>query len=390
MNINQMPFFVTGMEAAFTPKTQTQTAPESEPIKFESVLREKHNESTGQAEQKDALGSENKPEEGASAPEQEIREEQYVLAAAMMMQPRPKIVSVLPDQTTVEQLTPVEIVPEAAVEQTPSLEVLPEAAQEIGAQETEAAFTLTDEKAAVKAAVPMSQEMTEPEAIVEQPQETEVAETFQPVQARDSSEKPQTQEEPDVKLEARPETQAAQRPEEELEEDFEVKGAWSEPVFGETEAVPVKVAAPEQPVDLEAPDAVEQLSRSLADAAKKGLEQLQIHLTPEGLGELNVTISRLEGGALSVVLRAADPRAAALLQQHTADLQQTMASAVRDEVHITVQEPQNSQQQMLNPDAEQGRGQREQQRQRQDDQKQENDDFMQKLRLGLTDLTRAV
>ncbi len=105
---------------------------------------------------------------------------------------------------------------------------------------------------------------------------------------------------------------------------------------------------------------------------------------------MNVTISRLEGGALSVVLRAADPRAAALLQQHTADLQQTMASAVRDEVHITVQEPQNSQQQMLNPDAEQGRGQREQQRQRQDDQKQENDDFMQKLRLGLTDLTRAV
>ena len=48
MNINQMPFFVTGMEAAFTPKTQTQTAPESEPNKFESVLREKHNESTGQ------------------------------------------------------------------------------------------------------------------------------------------------------------------------------------------------------------------------------------------------------------------------------------------------------------------------------------------------------
>ncbi len=390
MNINKMPFFVTGMEAAFTPKTQAPAASESEPNKFESVLREKHNESAGQTDRKDAPGSESEPEDGVSGTEQEIPEEQYVLAAAMMMQPRPEIVSAEPEQAVVEQLAPVEIVPEAAAEPAASMEVLPEAVQETGVQEAVAAFTLSDGGEPVKAEAPMSQEMTGPEPAAEQPKETEPAETFQPVQARDSSEKPQTQDEPDVKLEARPETQTARRPEEETDEDFEVKGAWSEPVFGETEAVPVKVAAPEEPVDLEAPDAAEQLSKSLADAAKNGLEQLQIHLTPEGLGELNVTISRLEGGALSIVLRAADPRAAALLQQHTADLQNTMAGAVRDEVQITVQEPQNSQQQMLNPDAEQGRGQREQQRQQQDNQKQERDDFMQKLRLGLTDLTQAV
>lgn len=394
MNIvNQMPFLVTGMEAAFTPKTQAQTGPETEPNKFEAVLREKHSESAGQTERQDGLTSESKPEGEVPEAEQEIPEEQYVLAAAMMMQPRPEIVAAEPEQPVAEQqLAPVEALPETEAEQPVSMEELPEAALETAAQETAIVAGPAEEKAPAEAkTVPVNtREAARPEAPAERPQEAEEAERFQPVQARDVSEQPESREEPEVKLEVKPEMETARRPEEESEEDFEVKGAWSERVFGELEAAPVKVAAPEKPVDLEAPDAAEQLSKSLMDAAKNGLEQLQIHLAPEGLGELSVTITRLEGGALSVVLRAADPRAASLLQQHAPELQGAMANAVRGEVEIEVQQPQNAQQQqLLNPDAEQGREQQ-QQRQRRDNQKQENDDFMQKLRLGLTDLTRAV
>lgn len=376
--VNEMPFMVTGMEVSFTPKTQSQTASGTEPNKFESVLREKHQEAADQAGGKKKLDS-SKPnsEREADAPEQDVTEEQYTLAAAMMMQPRPEIIMIQPEQTA-EQPVLTEAVPDAA-DQMQTVEILPEAAQ--------SALTASNEPAQAKAEIPMEQVTVESKTSAEQGEQIE---TFQPIEGRDASAEPQKREETGVKLENSAEAHRTERSEEEPEEDFELEGAWSEPLFGQTDAMPVKVAAPEKPVDLEAPDAAEQLTETLTDAVEQGLEHVQIRLTPEGLGELNITITRTESGALSVILRAADPKALNLLQQHTTDLHNTMANAMRSEVQIEVHETQNSQQQqLLNPDGQQEHGQQRQQPQQQRE-KQESNDFMQKLRLGLTELTQTV
>lgn len=387
--VNQMPYLLTGMEMAFQTQTQPQTAQETEPNKFESVLREKHQETVGQTGRKDAQDSVDRPEGEPAKAEQEIPEEQYVLAAAMMMQPRPEIVSVEPEQTVEEGMVLTEVLPETPAEQLPVMETLPDAAQETVIQETDVAPQAGN--SFEETTVPVARETAEPKADTEQPQDVERTEMFQPIETRDTPEKPQAKEQPEAKLDARPQTRTEERPKEDLEDSVETSGVWSEPVFGQLEAAPVKVAAPEKPVNMQAPDAAERLTERLTDAAENGLEQIQIRLAPEGLGEVNVTISRTENGALSIVLRAADPKAVNLLMQHTNDLQHNMANAVRGEVQIEVREPQNSQQQqLLNPDGQQNRGQREQQRQHQERQKQEGDEFIQKLRLGLTDLTHAV
>lgn len=390
MNIlNQISTLLTGMEAVPVPKGQT--APSSEPDKFESVLRDKHQEAADQTGRKDKPQTEPKAEEGTGEPDGKIPEEQYVLAAAMVMQPRPEIVQVETEPETVETETAVELLPEETASQPLAVETQADVPQDSAEPEVRTDFAPLAANESTGTKVPVTEENTAPKNEAEQIQEEEPAEIFQPIEDRDTPELPQNRTETAAKPETGTETGAAKSTQDDFDEDFDIKGAWNEPVFTRTDAMPVKVAAPEKPVDLEAPDAAEQLSDKLLNAAKDGLEQMQIHLSPEGLGELNVTISRLESGGLSIVLRAADPRAAALLQQHTADLQHTMAGAVRGEVEIEVQEPQSShQQQLLNPDGGQEQGQREQQRRRQDNQKQESDDFMQKLRLGLTDLTRPV
>lgn len=387
--VNQMPYMLTGMETAFPNQTQPQTAQGTEPNKFESVLREKHQESTGQTGRKETKDSTGSQESEPVKAEQEVPEERYVLAAAMMMQPRPEIVNVQPEQTAEEVQLSTEALSGTTEEQLPTMETLPEAAQETVIQETD--LTPQAGSGPEEATVPVNRETPELKADAEKPQETERTETFQPVQTQDTSEKPQAKEQPEAKLDARPQTRRAERPEEDLEDSVERSGAWSEPVFGQLNAAPVKVAAPEKPVNMQAPDAADQLAERLTDAAEKGLEQIQIRLAPEGLGEVNVTISRTENGALSIVLRAVDPKAVNLLMQHTNDLQNNMANAVRGEVQIEVREPESSQQQqLLNPDGQQNREQREQQGQRQERQKNESDEFIQKLRLGLTDLTQAV
>lgn len=375
--VNQTPYMLTGMEMAFPTQNQPQTTQGTEKNKFESVLRDKHQESTGRTGRKDTKDTAGKPEGEAVKDDQDVSEEQYVLAAAMMMQPRPEIICIQPEQTGEADMLTSEVLPETAEEQAPVMDVLPDAAQETVIQETDIAPQTMKGFEELTAAE--TSEGPEVQA------DAEPIETFQPIETRDSSEKAES------KLDAGPQVHAEERPEEDLEDGVETSGVWNEPVFGQLDAAPVKVAAPEKPVNMQAPDAAEQLSERLTDAAENGLEHIQIRLVPEGLGEVNVTITRTENGALSVVLRAADPKAVNLLMQHTSDLQHNMSNAVRGEVQIEVREPQNSQQQqLLNPDGQQNREQREQQRQRRERQKEDDDNFLQKLRLGLTDLTPRV
>lgn len=164
------------------------------------------------------------------------------------------------------------------------------------------------------------------------------------------------------------------------------------PVFDQVEAIPVKVAAPEhtpEPVALETPQAPEEIAHQVAQALFNGESKIELTLTPETLGKLTVEITKDAGGILSVVISASTPKAAAVLQQHTSDLQNIlMARDDQVEVHVEVRGSEESQQQFLNPNDANGQNHRQQQQQRQQQEEDNSDprDFLQKLRLGLVSL----
>ncbi len=161
------------------------------------------------------------------------------------------------------------------------------------------------------------------------------------------------------------------------------------PLFEDVKATPVKVAEPmRETVELEAPDAKIQLSEHLTAAIDLSQNKVELTLTPESLGKLTVEISRTENGALSIVLSAANPKAAALLERHAGGLQELLAANTRTEVRVEVQESQESPRQFLNPDGNPNE-RRQGQQHREEKARKESDsaDFLQRLRLGLTDLS---
>lgn len=161
------------------------------------------------------------------------------------------------------------------------------------------------------------------------------------------------------------------------------------PLFEDVKATPVKVAEPmRETVELEAPDAKIQLSEHLTAAIDLSQNKVELTLTPESLGKLTVEISRDGNGALSIVLSAANPKAAALLERHAGGLQELLAANTKTDVRVEVQESQESPRQFLNPDGNPNERQQGQQH-REEKAHKESDgaDFLQRLRLGLTDLS---
>lgn len=172
-----------------------------------------------------------------------------------------------------------------------------------------------------------------------------------------------------------------------------------QPVFDSLEAVPVKVGeaslAGKQtaPVlQLEQPGATEELAKQLAEAAVSGTEKLEIKLSPEGLGEMTVEITRADDGSLGVVLKATTDKATGLLQQQSSALQSILAAGTQGVVKVEVQDAsrQQSMEQFLNPDDSSGRedAQSRQEQQQQKERQQQTQDFIQQLRLGLVDISR--
>ncbi len=164
------------------------------------------------------------------------------------------------------------------------------------------------------------------------------------------------------------------------------------PVFDQVEAVPVKVAAAKsESVELETPRAPEQIVRQVAQAMDQGETRVELTLSPENLGRLTVEISRDSSGVLSVTITAANPKAAALLEQHTGNLSNLlMARNDQTEVHVEVRSNEEAQQQFLNPDDSHNRGQQQRQQQEQHSGGGDSKEFLQKLRLGLVSFTEQV
>ncbi len=379
---NQMYTFLSMLNPTIPQQAQPTVTQASEPSKFESMLQRKQEEAAGQKPAETEKPSEPKAEQETTAARDEVYKESYVLAAAMTAQPH--IVYMMDDQAVQQPETPVVTAPVDAG-QLSEVQPVSTATRAPGTltvlEHPGEAFELPAEK---PAAVPVSEASAKPEQAAPQME--------QPVEmVEETPEQPRQEHEDTTQTDARPQTQPQAVKEE--KKSGEVPVDWNRPVFEKLETVPVKVAAPEKPAPklaLDAPDAADRLGEKVVNAFLHGEQEIELQLSPEGLGRLNVVISKAETGVLSVVLHAANPKAAALLQQHGEGLANTIAGAAKTEVHVEVREPQSQQQpQFMDPNGQNGR----QQRQPQQEQRQRHsgdEDFMQKLRLGLVDLSYAV
>lgn len=162
-------------------------------------------------------------------------------------------------------------------------------------------------------------------------------------------------------------------------------GSWQAPLFRQTEQMPVKVGE-SVTVDTAAPPA--QLEQSLGKALERGLENgeqhLEIRLSPEHLGTVTAAFDRTPEGTLHVVLRAENPEAAKLLEDHAGALGLLLQDGNHGQVRVEVPQPRQDQQSWQQQNQEGGRQQQQQQQQRQAPQ-QDTEAFLHQLRLGLVD-----
>ena len=184
--------------------------------------------------------------------------------------------------------------------------------------------------------------------------------------------------------------------EEDTEEEVQVEETVTDaPVFADVEAAPVKVAAPktEAPIPLESRQGVEELTARIRDLIVDTGEETRVEFTliPASLGKISVEIVRGSDGALHVQLSATTMRAAELLQRHSTGLENALAGSDRSQVKVDVTASEETQRQFLDPNAdsrqEQQRRQQEQQGRRQRrPEPHEAQDFVSQLRLGLVGL----
>lgn len=312
--------------------------------------------------------------------DQEATEGQEVAAALVTSQPVVPLELVGREKMTVSAPEGPAVAPaqaEAAIwlDGTPLTQeqVLPETAQEVQPQTGEQAQVLPQEEQ-VQVQQPTVQPETEAPARQEAPElpqaEAQVQTREQsPVQSRERTAEPQS---------AKP------------QKDAEVQEARTEPqpLFRPNAAIPTKVGEVYEAREPEAVPVVDQLNVQIIQAVQQGQSTVQVQLSPANLGKVLVEITRGADGTISIVMSAATEKTAALLQQHSAGLQEVLANATQERVEVQVQQPQEDQNanMFLNPDGH--NQQRDPQKQRDQEQKQQNDPagFLQQLRLGLVEL----
>lgn len=160
--------------------------------------------------------------------------------------------------------------------------------------------------------------------------------------------------------------------------------AAEQPVFHETQAVPVKVGERYEVVDTQKPDMENQLADSIRTAVQTGQEHIEIRLNPQNLGSLVIEMTKDTAGVLQVVLHASTPKAEGLLNQHLSGLHSALQGYGHEEVRLEVQHSEQSEQQHFRQADPDGRGQHQhRQQQERHEEPGSGEEFMQKLRLGL-------
>ncbi len=347
-------------------------SPEEVAQQFEDMLVEQsqQNRQEKSASKKEPAKAEQKPQQGQEAPKQEeTASEEGLEVAASLVTAQPVVFFDVVNAESGEQVVQVVDPMAGMAEQAPVVQEEVLAPVEEQAQQP---VEIQEADAAPAAEAGFQEEMQQVPTVEEQPEAPEVqVETAEPQEKaveRVSVEKAEeTAEEPavdDVRV-----------------EDVEIE---SEPVYHREEAVPVKVGENYEPVAPEEADAPKQVMDRLVQMLEQGDTRVQIALSPENLGNMTIEITRMQDGALHVVLGAVSQKATTLLQQNSANLHTLLAAHNEGEVRIEVQqqEPQQQLNQFLNPD-EQGKQQPQQQHKPQ--QQAETEDFVQQLKLGLVE-----
>lgn len=112
-------------------------------------------------------------------------------------------------------------------------------------------------------------------------------------------------------------------------------------LFQGTEAAPVKVGDGAV-LDTTSEQFDARLSRTIRSIADQGIQKIELKLTPEHLGNVVVELTRSEGSALHVVLRAESEHTANLLREHLGTLGSMLQNGSQQEVRIEVAHPQES------------------------------------------------
>ena len=274
---------------------------------------------------------------------------------------RPEIVE------TAEQVEPVlNPIPEETVEG---------AAMDLGGQAPEME---TSVDAGIGAEVSMEQQPKDFQQAMEEMPQQQDTETVQQPQQEASPHPVQDTEKPEAPVEVRVEQDG------EGEEPTGEAAAAEQPVFRETQSVPVKVGERYEVVDTQQPEMDDQMADVIRTAVQTGQERIAIRLNPQNLGSLVIEMTRDTAGVLQVVLHAATPKAEGLLNQHLNNLHTALQSYGHEEVHVEVQRGEESQQQNFRQADPDGRGQHQhRQQQERQEERQGSEEFMQKLRLGL-------
>ena len=318
---------------------------------FDSMIEQKQQEAKGQQTQKSGTDAP-KDEAEPAVKDEEIPDEQYAMVAAMMLQMQPVIEYTDPTvemtEEPVQELVLDAVVPEAEL---PGQDAVQDAAAQIVTEQP-----VEETAAPVEIAPQEMQRDSQQETENSAPQESQVREDGQVRTQREDAPAPENV-------------------------------RWETPVFGNVDAAPVKVAAPqEEPLDLQAPDAAEDLAGRIEDLlADEGMidSRVEFTLSPESLGKITVQITHGVDGSLHVLLGASTERAAAMLVRHTDGLQNLLSSNGRTQAQIEVRGNEESQRQFFNPNGENNQGRQQQGQQRRQQPEHRTQDFVQQLRLGL-------
>ena len=157
-------------------------------------------------------------------------------------------------------------------------------------------------------------------------------------------------------------------------------------IFHDVESVPVKVGEAESAEQTNEADVVRQVENQIGQVIQSGESTVTVRLNPENLGEVTVEVSMKSDGIVNVAISARNDDTRALLERHSAHLQELVSSRTQQSVEVNVQRQQESQQNQNRQhsyDGHNGHAQDGQQERRQRRGNPSSQDFIQQLRLGL-------
>lgn len=332
---------------------------------FQSMLAEKQHQSAQPEDQQapQAPQTEETPETLDTAQAQTL--------AALLMMP-----AAVPQQTVTqgEEVLPPVLLPTGEV-----APAAPQAEQAVLPMQTapEAPAQPAGSQTQQPQAAPLSQPV-QPEA---QTTQAQTAPSAAPAGEAQTPAAPAQQESPRQETAGQQSKQASQPQSKAEVTQAQTAPAAQQPLFRQVETMPVKVGQG-VPVDTTAPDFEAQTAKVLTAALEKGLDKVELKLSPANLGNVTVELTRTAEGVLHVVMTAERESAMRLLSDHAGHLGSLLQNNTQGEVRVEV--PQN-QRQSWQQDS-QGHQQRQNQNApRQQTKEQEQESFLQQLRLGLLD-----